>query len=90
MAPKREQLEHLLIDSNLDFMGLVQTLFNSSSSQAVVRLQGYNVFRKNGFQGKGGRVLLYVNDSLKYIQIIWHDKISIECVGVKVSLSSEM
>lgn len=90
MAPKREQLEHLLINSYVDFMGLSETWLRPSSPQALVTLQGYHVFRKDRHQGKGGGVLLYMKDSLKCTQIIWPNEISVECVGVKVSLSAEM
>lgn len=90
MAPKREQLEHLLFNSNVDFLGLSETWLKPSSPQAVVSLQGYNVFRMDRHQGKGGGVLIYMKDSLKCTQIIWPTEISIECVGVKVALSTEM
>lgn len=89
MAPKREQLEHL-INSNVDFMGVSETWLKPSSPQELVTLQGYNVFRKDIHQRKGGGLLLYMKDSLKCTQIIWPNEISIECVGFKVSLSTEM
>lgn len=90
ITPKREQLEHLLINSNIDFLGLTETWLKSSSPEAAVTLQGYNVYRRDRLQGRGGGVLLYVKDAIKCTQIIVPDEISIEFIGVNMSLSVEM
>ncbi len=53
-------------------------------------MPGYNVFRKDRVKGKGGGALLYIRDTLKCEQIEWLKETQLECVGVKVTLSSEM
>lgn len=90
MTPKREQLEHLLCNSNIDFLGLSETWLNCSSANSVVNMSGYNVFRKDREQGRGGGVLLYIKSTLKCNQIEWPSDVSLECVGVDISLSAEM
>ena len=86
MVPKREQLEHLLYNSNIDFMGLSETWLTSSSPEAAITLPGYNAFRKDRGQGKGGGGLLYVKNNLKCNQIIWPSGNTLECIGVNISL----
>ena len=90
MATKHEQLENLLVYSNSDFLGLTETWLTSSSADALVVMPGYDVFRKDRDQGRGGGVLLYMKSTIKYKQIKWHRETDIECVGVNVSLSTEM
>ncbi len=90
MVPKREQLEHLLNDSNIDFLGLTETWLCHSSPEAVVVMADYNVFRKDRGQGKGGGVLLYVKNTLNCSQIELPTDNTLECVGVNISLSDKM
>lgn len=51
---KREQLEHLLNNSNINFLGLTETWLSSSSPEAVITMWDYRVFRKDRDRGKGG------------------------------------
>lgn len=89
MIPKREQLEHLVCNSNIDFMGLSETWLTNFSKAAIV-LPGYKTVRKDREQWKGGGVLLYIRDTLKCNQTVWPSDINLECVGVNISLSNEM
>ncbi|KAF7211598.1 leucine-rich repeat extensin-like protein 1 [Nothobranchius furzeri] len=87
MRPKREQLEHLLCNSLIDFLGLSETWLNRSSPEVIVKMPNYNVFRKDIESGRGGGVLIYVRISLKCTKIEWPSHINLECVGVEISLS---
>ncbi len=87
MATKREQLEHLLVNSNIDFLGLTETWLTRSSPEALIVMPGYDVFRQDRDHGRGGGVLLYVKSTIKCKQIEWHRETDIECVGVNISLS---
>lgn len=90
MITKREQLEHLVCNSNIDFLGLTETWLTNSSPEAAITLPGYNTFRMDRDRGKGGGVLLYVRNNLKCKQIVWPCHIKSECVGVNILLSDEM
>lgn len=90
MALKREELEHLLCNSNIDFIGLSETWLTHSSPASVVNMPGYNVYRNDRDHGRGGVVLLYVRDVFNSKQIVWPEDIQLEGVGVDVSLSSSM
>ena len=90
MTPKREQLEHLLCNSNIDFLGLTETWLTCSSPEAAVLLPDYNVYRKDRIKGRGGGVLLYVKNTVKCKEILWPKDVRIEGVGVTITLSAEM
>lgn len=53
IIPKREQIEHLLVQSKVDFIGFTETWLTNSSPEAAVNLAGYNVFREDRGLGKG-------------------------------------
>jgi len=84
VANKREQLENLLVNSNIDFLGLSETWLTCSSPEALI------VMPKDRDHGKGGGVLLFVKSTVKCKQIECITKTDIECVGVNISLSVEM
>ena len=90
MVNKREQLEDLLVNSNIDCLGLTETWLKHSSPEALVKMPGYNIFRRDRIKGKGGGALLYIRDTLQCEQIEWPKDTQLECVGVKITLSSEM
>lgn len=89
MMSKREQIEHLLCDSNIDILGMSETWLSSSSPEAAILLPGCTVFRQDR-NGKGGGVLLNVENLLKCTQLMAPSDVKIEYVSVKVSLFSEM
>ncbi|XP_032364024.1 uncharacterized protein LOC116677977, partial [Etheostoma spectabile] len=89
LVSKREQIEHLLYYYDVDFMGLSETWLKSSSPEAAVSLPDYQTFRKDRDQEKGGGVLIYVKNNLKSSLIKWPSNITLECVGVNISLSRE-
>lgn len=70
MATKREQLENLLVNSNIDFLGLTETWL--TYYLALIVMPGYDVFRKDRDHGRGGGVLLYVKSTIKCKQIECH------------------
>lgn len=86
---KSDQMEQLLIISNIDFLGLTETWLTLTSSAAVINKTGYNVYRKDRAHGIRGGALIYVKDSLQCEQIDI-PKTTLECVAVKITLSPEM
>lgn len=64
MVSKREQLEHLLNNSNIDFLGLIETWLSSSSPEAAITMSDYHVFGKDRDHGNGGEVPLYVKSTI--------------------------
>lgn len=86
---KTEQLEHLLTDSNIDYLCLTETWLTPTTPLSVFNIPGYNVYRRDRRKGKGGGVLIYVKDSIQSQQIVFPEN-NLECVGVKLTLSPEM
>lgn len=89
VVSKTEQLEHLLTDSNLDYLCLTETWLTPTTPLALFKVPGYNMYRRDRSKGKGGGVLIYVKESIQSKQIDIDDNI-LECVGVTITLSTEM
>lgn len=86
---KTEQLEHLLTDSNVDYLCLTETWLTSTTPPSVFNVPGYKVYRRDRIKGKGGGVLIYVKDTMQSEQINIPAS-NLECVGVKITLSPQM
>ena len=87
---KHEQLEHLLLESNIDCLGISESWLKQSSPSTLVSMAGYNVFSKDRLKGKGGGVLLYVRNTFTCREIALPANIEFDCVGVEITLSEEM
>lgn len=82
-------MEHLLTDSNLDFLCLSETWLKPPTPKTVFHVSGYNVFRCDRKQVKGGGVMIYVKEHLD-CKLTENLTDSLECVGVTIRLSAEM
>ena len=84
LVSKSDQIEHLLNNSNLDFLGVSETWLSKSSPEAAVNVSRYNVFRKDRDKGRGGGVLICVKDTIKCNLIEWSPVLEIECLGLSL------
>ena len=65
LLQKLPQIEILLSGSNLDFLGISETWLNASVSSDILKIEEYDVFRKDRQDGRrGGGVLLYMKSTL--------------------------
>lgn len=71
-------------------MGLSETWLSPLCPEAIITMSGYNTFRKDQLEGKGGGVLLYVKSHLKCHQLELPTEIQLECIGVNITLSASM
>lgn len=53
-----EWLEHLLGNSNIDFLGLIETWLTHTFPEAVITMHGNNVFRKRKKERKNLKPLI--------------------------------
>lgn len=53
IVTKAEQMEHLLIDSNIDILGILESWLTHSSPTAAINIPGYNTFRRDRGIGQG-------------------------------------
>lgn len=88
ILPKRDQIQHLLTDSNLDFLALSETWLNSNIQTSMIDVPGYICHRKDRTSKKGGGVLFYVRDTLKCNEIKLDTPL--ECLALNVVLSPKM
>ncbi len=84
---KSDQIKHLLLKSNLDFLFLSETWLHSNSPSAV---PDYNIFRKDRPEGKGGGLMCYIRDTIQCNLIHWSHDVNLECMDLIVTLSPQM
>ena len=89
IIPKRDQIQHLLMDSNLDFLALTETWLSSPTPTTMIDVPGYTCFRKDRLSGKGGGVLIYMKDIFK-CTLVNLDTNGLECLILNVVLSPKM
>lgn len=88
--PKHEQIEHLLNDSNLDFLCLSETWLTKTSPGAALIMHGYKCFSHDRKTGRGGGLLIYVKDHFKCEQVHLECSKDFECIAVLITLSLQM
>ena len=89
IVSKTEQLEHLLSDSNHDYLCLSETWLTPTTPSSVFSIPGYNVFRQDRKKGKGGGVMIYVKEGIQCNKMDLPCE-DLECVGISIILSPEM
>lgn len=85
-----DQINHILTDSNLDFLCLSETWLHSNSPSAAIDVPGYKVFRRDRPKGKGGGVMIYIKDNFHCNQIKWSSDNNLECIALIVTLATQM
>lgn len=87
---KSEQIKHLIVNSNLDYLCLSETWLHKNSPSAALSVPGYNIFRRDRPEGRGGGLMFYFRDNINCRQIQWkHDDV-LECIGLNITLSPQM
>lgn len=61
---KGDQVQHLLMDSNLDFLAVSVNWLNDNIPTAMIDVPGYACYGKDRQLGKGGGVLIYIRDTI--------------------------
>ena len=87
---KSEQIQHLIADSNLDYLCLSETWLHKNSPSAALSVPGYNIYRRDRPEGKGGGIMFYVKDNISCSQIQWRCVNELECIGLNIILSPQM
>lgn len=87
---KGDEIKHILVDSNLDFLCLSETWLNKNSPSTALHIPGYNAFRKDRKSGKGGGLLLYVKDHISCKEVQCSVENELEHICLNISLSPQM
>lgn len=61
---KYDQVQSLLSESNLDFLCISETWLHKDSPTVGLNVLGYNIFRKDRLEDRGGGVMFYVREHL--------------------------
>lgn len=62
---KTEQIHHLLLNSNLDYLCLSETWLYKNAPSAALNITGYNIHRRDREGAKGGGVMIYIKDTIQ-------------------------
>ncbi len=85
---KIDQIQNLLIDSNLDFLCMSETWLTSNVPTDLINIPGYICYRKDRPKGRGGGVLIYIREQFKILELDLN--VNLESLGLNVILSSNM
>lgn len=68
----------------------METWLHSNSAIAGLSVPGYNVFRRDRPEGRGGGVMFYIREHLKCKQVEWSSPNNLEGIGLNMSNSPQM
>ena len=66
LAPKIDELRHVLQNANLDCVCITESWLRSHIHDNVVALKGFNIIRKDRVESEHGGVCVYVKDTIKF------------------------
>ena len=66
---KMEELRERLLDEEWDIIGVVETWANANIVDAELELKGFDMFRKDRQDTRGGGLILYVRRELKPLEV---------------------
>ena len=66
LAPKIDELRHVLRNANLDCVCITESWLRSHIHDNVVALKGFNIIRKDRVESEHGGVCVYVKDTIKF------------------------
>jgi exonuclease III len=87
---KSDEIKHIIVDSNLDFLCLSETWLNKNSPSAALHIPGYNAFSKDRKVGKGGGLLLYIKDHISCKEVQCSVNNDLEHICLNISLEPQM
>ncbi len=86
---KCEQVQHLLQESNLDFLAISESWLNENSPHAAISVPSFNIFNNDHKHGKGGGVMCYIKDTIR-CNVIKIEHCELEYLCLNIVLSPEM
>jgi hypothetical protein len=84
---KLDELRHELVEKQVDVLGIAESWTHPEVTDAEISLAGYDLFRRDRGNGRGGGVLLYVKNQIVATNI--SDKTKGLCETVWVSIRTE-
>nr|XP_054591087.1 uncharacterized protein LOC129154844 [Nothobranchius furzeri] len=88
ILPKIDQIQNLLMESNLDFLCMSETWLTSNIPTDLINIPRYTCYRKDRVKGRRGGVLIYIREQFKVKELDMG--VNLECIGLSVILSPTM
>ena len=88
ILPKIDEIKHTLDNCKnvIYIIGFSETFLGESHLNTEIRINGYNCVRRDKPNGKGGGLLVYVQESLDFIHRPDLQKAQIEAIWIEVVL----
>lgn len=89
LMPKLDEIRHILSQFNSpDIIGLCETFLNEDTSNNELYVTNYNFERKDRPLKKGGGLIVYINENVKYIRRYDLESSEIESICIEVNLKN--
>ena len=83
---KLDELKHEIEEKEIDILGIAESWTNENITEGEIKIQGYETFRKDRGDKRGGGVLMYVKEGYTAVNI--SDKTKGLCETVWVTVGS--
>ncbi|PFX15723.1 hypothetical protein AWC38_SpisGene20057 [Stylophora pistillata] len=84
LAPKIDELRHVVQNANLDCICITESWLRSSIHDNVVGLEGFNIIRRDRVESEHGGVCMYIKDTSNFTGLAELQKPSFEMLWVKL------
>lgn len=81
LAPKIDELRHVVQNANLDCICITESWLRSSIHDNVVTLEGFNIIRRDRVESEHGGVCMYIKDTINFTVLAELQEPSFECFG---------
>ncbi|XP_022780073.1 uncharacterized protein LOC111321455 [Stylophora pistillata] len=84
LAPKIDELRHVVQNANLDCICITETWLRSSIHDNVVALEGFNIMRRDRIESEHGGVCMYIKDTIDFTALAELQEPSFEMLWAKL------
>ena len=85
LAPKVDELRHLLKYANLDLVCITESLLKSHIHDNVVALESYNIICRDRRETEHGGVCVYIKNTIKFAVVEDLEDPSFEVLWIQIS-----
>jgi len=85
LAPKIDELRHVIHNANLDFIGITESWLWSHIHDNVVALERFNIIRRDRVDSEHGGVCMYIKDLINFKVLVDLQDPSFEMLWAKLN-----
>jgi len=84
LFPKLDELSALLSTIQIDLVAVTESWFRNDMDDSLLTISGYNIFRKDRADGRGGGVCVFLNDDISSQRRLDLERPDLECLWLTV------